>query len=368
MTTSSINDPRRVRFALVGAGVIGKHHGAVIGELTDRIELAAVVDVHSDRAQALAATYGAKAFTSLSDALQAVDVDAVSVCTPTGAHAPVAIEALAAGKHVIIEKPAETTLARTDEIIAAQQAAGKLVAVISQHRFDRSTEVAVEAIANGELGRLTSGIASVDWWRGQSYYDSGDWRGTWELDGGGALMNQGVHTVDLLVATMGRPVEVFAYAGTLAHERIEVEDVAVGVVRFESGALGVLHATTAAYPGLSARLQVHGDQGSVIIDNDRLAFIHRTPHGGEREEKLMGSVDSAINQVAEFETETATGPSAGSNPGGLSTEAHRRQYENFLAALDGSEDLRVDLATNRQAISIIVGVYESARTHRPVRL
>ena len=188
-----------------------------------------------------------------------------------------AIEALRAGKHVIIEKPAEITPARTDEIIAAQRAAGTQVAVISQHRFDPSTEIAVAAIAEGKLGRLTSGIASIDWWRSQPYYDSGNWRGTWELDGGGALMNQGVHTVDLLVATMGRPVEVFAYTGTLAHERIEVEDVAVGVVRFENGALGVLHATTAAYPGLSARLQVHGDRGSVVIDDDQLAFIHATP-------------------------------------------------------------------------------------------
>jgi predicted dehydrogenase len=180
-------------------------------------------------------------------------------------------------------------------------------------------------------------------------------------------MNQGVHTVDLLVATMGRPVEVFAYTGTLAHQRIEVEDAAVGVVRFESGALGVLHATTAAYPGLSARLQVHGDQGSVVIDNDQLTFIHVTPAGSDPEEKLMGSKSNAINQVDAYTTGEAAGPTAGSKPGGLS-DAHRYQYQNFLAALAGEEPLRVDLATNRQAISIITGVYESARTGKPVAL
>jgi UDP-N-acetyl-2-amino-2-deoxyglucuronate dehydrogenase len=242
------------------------------------------------------------------------------------------------------------------------------VTVISQHRFDPSTEIAVEAIQRGALGRLTSGIAAIDWWRGQSYYDSGDWRGTWELDGGGALMNQGVHTVDLLVATMGRPVEVFAYTGTLAHQRIEVEDVAVGVVRFESGALGVLHATTAAYPGLSARLQVHGDKGSVVIDNDELTFIHLSSPDGDAEEKMMGKVDTSENQVEAYRTE-APGPSGtGSNPAALTGDAHRRQYENFLAALAGEESLRVDLETNRQAIAIITGAYESARTGRPVRL
>jgi predicted dehydrogenase len=165
--------------------------------------------------------------------------------------------------------------------------------------------------------------------------------------------------VDLLVAALGRPVEVFAYTGTLAHERIEVEDVAVGVVRFESGALGVLHATTAAYPGLSARLQVHGDKGSAVIDNDELAFFHVTPRGTEPEERLMGTTQAVSGAAAEA--------TASSNPGRLS-DAHRLQYLNFLGALDGTDALRVDLETNRQSIGVITGAYESARTGRPVRL
>jgi UDP-N-acetyl-2-amino-2-deoxyglucuronate dehydrogenase len=361
-----VND--RARIALVGAGVIGAVHGEVISQLADRLELVAVVDVHPDRAERLAAERGGKVFVSLTDALAAVPIDIVVVCTPTGRHGEVAIEALQAGKHVIIEKPAETTVAKTDLIIDAQRKAGKLVAVISQHRFDRSTEIALAAIEKGELGRLTTGIASIDWWRGQSYYDSGDWRGTWDLDGGGALMNQGVHTVDLLVATMGRPVEVFAYTGTIAHERIEVEDAAVAVVRFENGALGVLHATTAAYPGLSARLQVHGDRGSVVIDNDLLTFIHTTPQGSEAEERSYGSAADSINQIDSYDLSEQTGPTAGGRAGGLSPLAHRRQYENFLAALAGKESVRVDLETNRRSIGVITGVYESARTGKPVTL
>jgi predicted dehydrogenase len=344
--------------ALVGAGVIGKQHGLVISQLADRLRLVAVADVEVDRAEQLAAERGGRPFGSLAEALAAEEIDIVTVCTPTGRHGEVAIEALAAGKHVIVEKPAEITVARTDEIIEARRKAGTLVTVISQHRFDASTESTLAAIERGELGRLTSGIASIDWWRGQSYYDSGDWRGTWELDGGGALMNQGVHTVDLLVAALGRPVEVFAYTGTLAHERIEVEDVAVGVVRFESGALGVLHATTAAYPGLSARLQVHGDRGSAVIDNDELAFLHATPRDTEREERLMGTTQTISGAAA---------ATASSNPGQLS-DAHRLQYLNFLGALDGTAKLRVDLETNRQSIGVITGAYESARTGRPVSL
>jgi predicted dehydrogenase len=353
----------RYKVALVGAGVIGTLHGRVITALAGRLDLVAVADVQIDRASRLTGRHGGRPFGSLTEALAAVDVDVVVVCTPTGRHGEPAIEALNAGKHVMIEKPAEITVARTDEIIEAQQKAGTLVTVVSQHRFDASTEVTLAAIARGELGRLTSGIASIDWWRGQSYYDSGDWRGTWDLDGGGALMNQGVHTVDLLVAALGRPVEVFAYAGTLAHERIEVEDVAVGVVRFESGALGVLHATTAAYPGLSARLQVHGDRGSAVIDNDQLVFFHATEAGAEAPERLMGSTAKRAAPAAG----DAAGPTAGSDPGQLS-DAHRLQYLNFLGALDGTETVRVTLETNRQSIAVITGVYESARTGRPVVL
>ncbi|MFF5078903.1 Gfo/Idh/MocA family protein [Actinoplanes sp. NPDC000266] len=349
----------RYKIALAGAGVIGRHHGLVVSQLVSRLELVAVADVVVERAATLTSVHGGRPYSSLGDALAAEEIDIVVVCTPTGLHGPVAIEALAAGKHVIVEKPAEITVARTDEIIRARDKAGKMVTVISQHRFDPSTVRVLEAISAGEFGRVTSGIAAIDWWRGQSYYDSGDWRGTWDLDGGGALMNQGVHTVDLLVAALGRPVEVFAYAGTLAHERIEVEDVAAGVVRFESGALGVLHATTSAYPGLSARLHVHGDRGSAVIDNDELAFFHATPVGAAIEDRLMGG------------TQTLSGADSGSvaaaDPGSLS-DAHRRQYLNFLGALDGTEPLVVDLETNRQSIAVITGAYESARTGKPVKL
>ena len=163
-------------------------------------------------------------------------------------------------------------------------------------------------------------------------------------------MNQGVHTDDLLIAALGRPDEVFAYTATLAHERIEVEDVAVGVVKFESGAVGVLHATTAAYPGLSARLQVHGDRGSAVIDNDHLAYF-----------------ETGTGKAVTGTTSQQAVPTAGSSPGELS-DAHRLQYLNFLGALDGTEELRVDLETNRRPIAVITGAYESARTGRPVRL
>lgn len=356
----------RIRLALVGAGIIARQHARVIADLADSVELVAVVDPDAEKAAEVAAQFGAATFATLGEALASTDVSVVVVCTPTGTHADIAIEALEAGKNVIIEKPAEVTLERTDRIIAAQQAAGTLVAVISQHRFDPATELLVGAIERGELGRLTSGIASIDWWRGQSYYDSGDWRGTWALDGGGALMNQGVHTVDLLVAALGTPVEVFGYTGTLAHDRIEVEDVAAAVVKFESGAIGVLHGSTAVYPGLVARLQIHGDKGSAVIENDKLTYIHTTPADQPIEEAIMGNTGRSTNQLDRYEFPADFFASQG-EPGRMSN-AHKHQYLNFIAALRGDESVRIGLRENRLAISIITGVYESARTGLPVRL
>lgn len=156
----------KFRIAIVGAGVIGRQHAKVVSELSDQLELAAVIDHKPDKAKALVAEYGGASFGTLTEVLAGTGVDIVAVCTPTGVHAEVAIEALDAGKHVIIEKPAEVTLKKIDRIIEAQKRANTFVTVISQHRFDPSTKVVLAAIAAGKLGRLTSGIASIGWWRG----------------------------------------------------------------------------------------------------------------------------------------------------------------------------------------------------------
>ena len=273
-------------------------HARALAELSDVARLVAVVDTDLAKAQALADAYGvAVATDDLAAVLARDDVDAVSVCTPSGVHADGAVAALEAGKHVVVEKPLDITLKAADRVQDAEKRTGKTVAVISQHRFDRSTEKVLGAVRDGRLGTLTSAIASHAWWRGQTYYDSGDWRGTWALDGGGAIMNQTVHTIDLMVATMGTPVEVFAYTACLAHERIEVEDTAVAVVKFASGALGMIHGTTAAYPGLDASLRVYGSKGSAVISDDELVFLHET--AGDAAE--IGDVRArpAANQVTD---------------------------------------------------------------------
>ena len=347
----------KLRFALVGAGVIGKVHAEALAALPDVAELVAVVDTDLAKAQALAGPYGAAAHTDLSAVLQRDDVDAVSICTPSGLHADGAVAALDAGKHVVVEKPLDVSLAAADRIIDAEKRSGKTVAVISQHRFDKSSEKVLQAVRDGHLGTITSAIASHAWWRGQSYYDSGEWRGTLALDGGGAVMNQTVHTVNLLTTIVGTPVEVFAYTACLAHERIEVEDTAVAVVKFASGALGMIHGTTAAYPGLDASLRVFGSKGSAVISNDALTFLHE--NAGDAPEIAMSEM-TGLNQVTdEYALEPEDLPLG---------RAHRRQLADFVEAVTTGRAPRVGTEEARTSLSVILAMYESAATGRPVTL
>jgi UDP-N-acetyl-2-amino-2-deoxyglucuronate dehydrogenase len=355
---------RPLGFAVVGAGAIGRVFADAVAGAADA-ELRLVVARRPDPARELAEAHGAAWSTDLEGYLAtAEDVDVVIVATPSGTHADVAVPALEAGKHVLVEKPLDVTLAAADRIVEAERRTGNVVAVVSQHRFDRPAERVAAAVRDGHLGRLTSATASCAWWRGQSYYDSGAWRGTWALDGGGATMNQAVHIIDLMLAMLGPPEEVFAYTGTLAHERIEVEDTAVAVVRFASGALGTVHATTAAYPGVEAALRVHGDAGSAVIVDDDLLFLHATD--GVAPEVRMAESGAATNQV------TAT-DRLGDDERGLGP-AHERQLEDLVAVVrarqrgDRSARPRVGTTEGRRALALVLGIYESARTGRPVRL
>ena len=205
------------------------------------------------------------------------------------------------------------TLEAADRLIEVQRATGGRVAVVSQHRFDAATQAVHEALAR-EFGRLTSGSADVRWWRSQPYYDSGGWRGTWELDGGGVLINQAIHSIDLLQWLMGQVVEVTAYTGLIAHERIEVEDTAVAILKFANGALGTIVATTAAYPGLTTRIAVHGDRGSAIIDDDELTYFHAAPRDRRRAYGAGGGENQA-EEVMQRYGEAESGPGAGADPG-----------------------------------------------------
>jgi UDP-N-acetyl-2-amino-2-deoxyglucuronate dehydrogenase len=354
----------KLRFGILGCGVIGPHHARSIAGL-DEAELVAVADRVPERARKLADEYGCAWHTGLSGLLSSEDLDAVCICTPSGMHAEQAVAALEAGKDVVIEKPVDIALKAVDRLLAVQRATGRKATVISQHRFDPATQVVKEAVSSDRFGRLTSGSAEVRWWRSQSYYDSGGWRGTWALDGGGVLINQSIHSIDLLQWLMGPVVEITAYTGQLAHERIEVEDTAVAIVRFANGAMGTIVATTAAYPGLTARVVVHGDRGSAIIDGDDLSYFHAAEDG--QEGAAYGGGENRAEKVMRRYGATGSGSGAGADPSNLSM-AHRDQFQDFVAAvLEGREPL-VTVEEGRKSLAMILGIYESARTGRPVRI
>lgn len=359
-----------LRVAIAGCGVIGRTHAAVVRELPE-LEVTALIDDVDAAADALAASIADQGtrrpatFRTLSEALVGAPVDLVIIATPSGLHIQQALEVLAAGKHVVIEKPLDVDLSRASEILTAAEAAeakGLVASVISQHRFDPASRVVDLARRTGRFGTLTSAIASVSWWRSQGYYDSGAWRGTWAMDGGGAVMNQGVHTVDLLLWFLGRPVEISAKTALLAHEGVEVEDTAVATVTFESGALAVLHATTAAYPGLTVRLQLMGSRGSAVIDGDQLEYFHAADAGGEGNDMgLLGAGNQAEDELAKFPDEQVQALDPTVYPAG-----HVRQYRDIVDAVRDGRPAAVTVRDAVTALATVRALYVSATLGHPV--
>jgi UDP-N-acetyl-2-amino-2-deoxyglucuronate dehydrogenase len=347
--------------AIVGGGVIGPTHAAAFDALPN-VRLLAVVDEDVRRARDLAAPYGAEATDDLDGVLARPDVDVVSVCVPSGRHAEIGVRAAAAGKHVVVEKPLEVTLEAADRLIEATRAAGVKLATISQHRFDPGVRRMKELIESGRLGRLVLGDAFVKWYRTQQYYDSGAWRGTWELDGGGCLMNQGVHYVDLLQWMMGPVERIFARCRTADHA-IDVEDVATALLSFQNGAVGVLEASTAVYPGMEERLEVTGTGGTLVVESGVLRVCELKDEGGET--PAYGRKVGAGDEGAGGSPPPGT---AAADPAAITGDAHQAQLADFLEAIEQDRPPAISGEDARRPLELILGVYESARTGREVTL
>jgi predicted dehydrogenase len=346
-------------FGIIGCGMIAEYHARAIGEIPGA-RLVAVYDSSAARDKgsriAALATGPCAVEHELEALLAHPEIDVVCVCTPSGAHAEPAVAAARAGKHVVVEKPLEITLPRCDAIIAACDANAVGLCAIFPSRFSPANLRLKQAIDTGRFGRLTLGDTYVKWWRSQEYYDSGGWRGTWQLDGGGALMNQAIHNIDLLTWLMGDVVEVSAFTDTLSHERIEVEDTAVATLRFASGALGVIEAATSAYPGLLKRTEIHGDRGSARVEQDDITLW-------EFQEKVPSDQEVLAALAAR-----GGGNSGASDPRGISHAGHRQQLADFLEALDTGRPPAVDGREGRKSVEIIRAIYRSARAGRAVAL
>lgn len=362
----------RVRFGIVGCGSIGPTHAGALKQLPDA-ELVAVADVIPARAQELAGKFGvSRVYNSDVELIADPQIDAVIFATPSGMHAEQAIRAMRAGKHAVVEKPMDISLDACQRLIRAEQETGRRLSIISQHRFDHATRVVRDALLSGKLGKLIIADMSVKWWRTQQYYDSGDWRGTWAMDGGGALMNQGVHTVDLLTWLAGPIKRVSALMRSAAgHERIEVEDAIVATLEFENGAIGTLTATTAAYPGMLARLDLWGTEGGAVIEGDRIKLL-KTKDGqiDVAEKASLHALSVAMGGTASVKDETAKrlASAAAADPGEVWGDAHREQLRDFIDAIRQNRPPLIHGEEGLRPVKVILAIYESARTGRWVEV
>lgn len=345
-------------FAIVGCGMIARFHARALQEVPGT-KIVALVSRRRDNAENLLAETGiprCDIYASLAEVLPRDDLHAVIVTTPSGNHLEPAVQAAEAGKHVVVEKPLEITPERCDRIIAACDRAGVKLCTIFPSRFGDANMELKRSIDAGRFGKLTLGETTCKWWRSQQYYDEGGWKGTKALDGGGALMNQAIHNVDLLLWMMGPVRQVFGFASTLAHERIEVEDTAVACLQFETGALGVIEATTSVHPGLPKTIAIHGDAGSVVIEQDdilRWDFRETRPE------------DEDIRR--RFATKVAASGGA-SHPAAISHVGHARQLADFVQAIRTGRQPLVDGREGRRAVAVVCAIYESAASGRAVTI
>jgi len=335
-------------FGLIGCGAIAPVHAEAIAQL-DNARVVAVCDVVEERARALAARCGADWCVDYHELLRRDDIHIVNIVTWSGLHAEIGVVAAGAGKHVICTKPIDVTLDKIDRLIDACRGAGVKLAAIHQFRNFPSFARLKQAIDEERLGRIYLGNAFVPWHRAQAYYDSAEWRGTWRWDGGGALMNQGIHYVDLIQWLVGPVAEVQAYTDTMAHQ-IEVEDAAVAALRYHNGALGLIMGSTAIYKGLPSRIEVYGATGNVAIEGEDIVRWHV----GEQE--VVGRFSGA--------TLGADDPRSGLSS---AVGAHVEQIGDLLRAIEEDREPVLSGEEARKAVAIVLAIYESARTGRPVK-
>lgn len=340
---------RQIRYAIIGCGMISKYHIAAINGCPNA-RLAGVYGPEPVRTRAFAEQYGTKVYADPDDIWKDANVDAVCICTPSGLHAAYALEAVSHGKHVLVEKPIALTLSDCDKLLLAARANRVLVGVVTQLRFSPAVTQVKRAMDRGALGKLVCADLYMKYHRSQAYYDSAPWRGTWAMDGGGALMNQGIHGVDLLQYLAGPVDSIYAQARTSVR-KIEAEDTLSAVAEFRSGAIGVIQAATSLYSGFARRLELCGEKGTIVLEEDKILLW-----------------DTADYPMPPRERSVDTAGCGASDPAKISALGHLRQLDNFTAAVLGQAPLLADGEEGRKALQLVLGAYRSAAENRPVKL
>ncbi|MGE5530053.1 MAG: Gfo/Idh/MocA family protein [Patescibacteria group bacterium] len=325
--------------AIAGCGMISGFHLAALAEIP-AFRVAGVWDILPEAAAGVAGRYGVRAYRAYEDILADPAVDAVDICLPSGLHAEYGIQAAKAGKHVIVEKPLDVTREAVDGLVRACREAGVTLAGILPYRFAPSYLKVKQALDEGLLGRPIAGEAAIKWYRDEKYYASSNWKGTRRLDGGGALMNQGIHMIDMLLWYLGEAVSAASLVRTARH-RIEVEDLAVAVVEFRNGAVGTITGATALKPGFPERVEVYGEKGAVALEGGRVV---RWRVDGCREEDYL---------------DPPATHSSSADPAGITAENHRRQFQAIAEAYRQGAQPPVAGEEAGRAVRFILALYEA---------
>ncbi len=344
-------------FAVVGLGM-GKHHCKAIASAPGA-RLVAVCDVDTKRLDPVAEEYGCKAYQDFTELLQDAEVDVINIATPSGMHAEMGVRAAAAGKHLIVEKPADIVPERIDTLIAAGKRCNVKIGGIFQSRLNPLNIRIREAIAGGRLGTVVGAHGHLPWYRKQSYYEGehGSWKGTWDMDGGGSLMNQGVHTVDLMQWLVGPVEAVMGMFGVFTHD-IEAEDQTVALLRFRCGAIGTLFTTTCCYPGYDQIVNIYGSQGSILKQEGLLrGWKLQDDMEGKEEEEMLGYYGGQKK-----------GGSGSADPMAVGFDGHTQIVEDMVKALAEDRDPMITLDSARHAVEIITAIYESGRSGREIKV
>ena len=338
-----------MNIGILGAGNISETHARAASAIPG-VRVVAVHGGNHERASRLAETWGAAAYATLDAFLAHEPMDIVAIGSPSGLHAEQGIAACRRGLHVLVEKPIDVTVERADALIAAADEAGVTLGVFFQDHAQPDLVRAHDAIAGGRIGRPLLASARVKWYRPPEYYGQSRWRGTWALDGGGALMNQGIHTADLLLWMLGPVRQVAARTATLLHD-IEVEDTALAILEFESGAVATLEATTAAWPGYRRRVEISGTDGTLVIEHDRLVAADIRSPGPD----LIG-------------TDAADRNASASSPVVSDARGHQRLLEDFIEAIRTGRPPRCTGRDARASVRLATAIYEAAREGSWVRV
>jgi UDP-N-acetyl-2-amino-2-deoxyglucuronate dehydrogenase len=339
---------KKLNFAIIGVGNIAAIHAAAIRGTPDA-ELVAVATRNPERGKAFGAEHGGTLYCDYHEVLKRPDVDVVALCTPHDLHAPMTIQAAAAGKHVLCEKPMARTVAECDEMIGACERAGVTLGVIFQGRFEPLSKKLKADIQAGRLGKLLWTSSNTVWYRSDEYYRSGAWRGTWAHEGGGVLINQAIHAIDMLLWLTGMPTRVTAQMRTLNHQ-IQVEDAAMAILEYPNGALGLIQATTDAFPGYAERLEFYGSNGGAVYH------------------KSEGKLEWHIVEPRQDVVDVAEAISGAAGPMTTNAAPHTAQFQDFAAAIREHRLPLVDGREGRRSIEVVEAVYRSARSGAAVEL